>query len=104
VPSGSARVHRSHAWESSTIPPPTPVPPGGSTARDNRAVKFILEVDLDTWPDDGEAGRELGRILRYWGGAAPNLDLRPGQGFALYDSANREVGRWTVTDAPDASS
>jgi hypothetical protein len=63
-------------------------------------VKFVLEVELDRWTGDGEAGRELGRILRYWGGAAPQLGLEPGQDSAVYDSQYREVGRWVVTDAP----
>jgi hypothetical protein len=63
------------------------------------AVKFVIEVDLDGWTGDGEAGKELGRILRYWGGAAPQLELTPGQGSAVYDSQYREVGRWLVTDA-----
>lgn len=66
-------------------------------------MKFILEVDLSGMTQDGAAGKELGRILRYWGGAAPKLELTPGQGSAIYDSAYREVGRWTVTDAPAAS-
>ncbi|MGH3679906.1 MAG: hypothetical protein ACRDT2_06570 [Natronosporangium sp.] len=66
-------------------------------------MKFILEVDMSGMTDAGEAGRELGRILRYWGGAVPKMELKPGQGSAIYDSAYREVGRWVVTDPPAAT-
>jgi hypothetical protein len=64
-------------------------------------MKFVLEVDLDGMTSDGVAGKELGRILRYWAGAVQQVELKPGQGSAVYDSAYREVGRWSVTDAPD---
>ena len=57
-------------------------------------MKFILEVDLDDIGDD--AGRELGRILRYWGGAAPQLDLAEEATQGIYNSAYREVGRWRI--------
>jgi hypothetical protein len=66
-------------------------------------LKFVLEVDLDGMAPDGEAGKELGRILRYWGGSIQQVELRPGAGSAIYDSAYREVGRWIVTDSPDAT-
>ncbi|MEN3309694.1 MAG: hypothetical protein V7603_5896 [Micromonosporaceae bacterium] len=65
-------------------------------------MKFVLEVDLDGWVADGEPGKELGRILRYWGGAVQQIELKPGQGSDLYDSAYRAVGRWTVVEASDA--
>jgi hypothetical protein len=64
-------------------------------------MKFVLEVDFGRMPADAEMGKELGRILRYWGGAAKDLELEPGQGQVIYDSAYREVGRWTITDATD---
>ena len=62
-------------------------------------MKFILEVDLDGFGD--EIGKELGRILRYWGGAAPHLDLSAEATQAVYDSAYREVGHWKITASPD---
>jgi hypothetical protein len=62
-------------------------------------VKFILEVNLDGFGE--EAGKELGRILRYWGGAAPQLDLTREATQAVYDSAYREVGRWRITASAD---
>ena len=57
-------------------------------------MKFVLEVDMDGFGDD--AGKELGRILRYWGGAMTQVELVDGAGQAIYDSEYREVGRWTV--------
>jgi len=63
-------------------------------------VKFILEVDMDRI--EGDAGKELGRILRYWGGAMTQVELGAGASQALYDSAYRKVGRWIITEEPDA--
>jgi hypothetical protein len=60
-------------------------------------VKFVLEVDMDGFGD--RAGAELGRILRYWGGAMPKVELTDGAAQAIYDSEYREVGRWTVTSS-----
>jgi hypothetical protein len=64
-------------------------------------MKFVLEVDLDGMTADGAAGKELGRIFRYWAGAVQQADLKSGQGSAVYDSAYREVGHWSITDASD---
>ena len=62
---------------------------------DNKAVRFTLEVEL---PDVADPRAELGRILRYWGGAMKQLDgLRPGDRQDIYDSAYAKVGAWTVT-------
>ncbi|HZG03217.1 MAG TPA: hypothetical protein VE546_06565 [Streptomyces sp.] len=64
-------------------------------------MKFLLEVDMDGMTSDEEAVRELGRILRYWGGNLRHYELRPGTGAAVYDSGYREVGRWGVAgDGP----
>ncbi len=63
-------------------------------------MKFILEVDMARVT--GEPGAELGRILRYWGGAMKDVELTEGATQALYDSAYQPVGRWIVTDEPDA--
>jgi hypothetical protein len=71
--------------------------------RQEATVKFVLEINLADMALDGEAGQELGRILRYWGGAMRQVELKPGSGSAIYDSAYREVGRWIVTDSPDAT-
>jgi hypothetical protein len=57
-------------------------------------VKFTLEVDLSAM---GEPRDELGRILRYWGGAVKQLDgLKPGDGQEVYDSGYAKVGSWKV--------
>jgi hypothetical protein len=61
-------------------------------------VKFILEVDMDGFGD--EAATELGRILRYWGGAMRQVTLEAGAGSAIYDSEYREVGRWAIEADP----
>lgn len=57
-------------------------------------MKFSLDVDL---PDGPEAADELGRILRYWGGAMKHLDtLQPGDRQDVYDSSYTEVGAWEI--------
>jgi hypothetical protein len=63
-------------------------------------VKFILEVDMTRV--QGDPGAELGRILRYWGGAMKDIELTEGATQALYDSAYQQVGRWIVTEEPDS--
>ena len=50
----------------------------------------------------GDPGTELGRILRYWGGAMKDVELTDGATQALYDSAYHPVGRWLVTEDPDS--
>lgn len=50
---------------------------------------------------DGNAAKELGRILRYWGGNLDHYAMTPGDGSAIYDSSYREVGQWKITGSPD---
>jgi hypothetical protein len=64
-------------------------------------MKFILEVDMARF-EAGDPGKEMGRILRYWGGAMKDIDFKEGAGSAIYDSEYHQVGHWIVTDAPDA--
>jgi hypothetical protein len=65
-------------------------------------MRFVLEVDMGETGFDGEAVKELGRILRYWGGNLHHFEMKPGDGAAIYDSAYREVGRWEIRAAePD---
>ena len=60
-------------------------------------MKFILEVDLDKI--DGDTGKELSRILRYWAGAMKQLPpLSPGDRQDLSDSDYTVVGAWRVED------
>ena len=63
-------------------------------------MKFILEVDLAQI--DRDAGQELGRILRYWGGAMDKVELADGANQQIYDSEYRHVGHWLITEEPDA--
>ena len=58
-------------------------------------MRFVLEVDLEALPPDTRAA-ELGRILRYWGGAMTQVEIAPGATQALYDSGYTEVGVWRV--------
>ncbi|MET8831908.1 hypothetical protein ABZX40_40010 [Streptomyces sp. NPDC004610] len=60
-------------------------------------MKFVLEVTLDDGAMAKDPVRELGRILRYWGGNLDHYALRPGDGSAVYDSEYSEVGAWRVT-------
>jgi hypothetical protein len=63
-------------------------------------MKFILEVDLAQI--DRDAGQELGRILRYWGGAMDKVELADGANQQIYDAQYRHVGHWLITEDPDA--
>jgi hypothetical protein len=53
-------------------------------------MRLTIEIDLDQLPNP--KGAELGRILRYWGGAAKQLDLSAPLEQALRDSAYQPVG------------
>ena len=58
-------------------------------------MRFVLGVKL---PDDSDVRAELGRILRYWGGAMQDFDaLEPGDKQDIYDSSYSRVGSWTVS-------
>jgi hypothetical protein len=62
-------------------------------------MRFVLEVDLDAGAMTGEArGAELGRILRYWGGAMKEVPLAAGARQDLYDSEYTPVGVWWVEE------
>ncbi|MFC4326615.1 hypothetical protein ACFPC0_01950 [Streptomyces andamanensis] len=60
-------------------------------------MQFLLEVTVDPAQPPEERARELGRILRYWGGNLHHYALEPGDGSAVHDSSYREVGRWSIT-------
>ncbi|TDC55209.1 hypothetical protein E1281_13665 [Actinomadura sp. KC345] len=59
-------------------------------------MKFILEVDMSEGVVSDDAARELGRILRYWGGNLHHYALKPGDGSDIYDSGYSEVGHWRI--------
>ena len=61
------------------------------------AMRFLLQADLPDDPDYQHA-TELSRILRYWAGGVRQLELVPGAGSDLYDSAYRKVGSWRIAD------
>jgi hypothetical protein len=63
-------------------------------------AKFVLEVDLDGFDKEATA-KELGRILRYWAGAMPQVDLVAGAHQDIYDSTYRKVGRWQISERPE---
>ncbi|GGW48472.1 hypothetical protein CP966_30890 [Streptomyces galilaeus] len=62
-------------------------------------MKFVLEVALDEGASPQDRARELGRVLRYWGGNLGHYALEPGDGSPVYDSEYREVGQWRVADS-----
>jgi hypothetical protein len=57
-------------------------------------VKLTIEIDLDRLPEP--RGKEVGRILRYWAGAAIQLDPSVGVEHELRDSAYRPVGTFRI--------
>ena len=56
-------------------------------------MRFVLEVDLDAGALAGEnRAAELGRILRYWGGAMKQVPLEMGERQDVSDSDYVVVG------------
>ncbi|MFD0559340.1 hypothetical protein FB566_5306 [Stackebrandtia endophytica] len=64
-------------------------------------MKFVLEVDMDRFVDD--ADKELGRILRFWGGNMEHYDLKPGDGSMVNNSEYQPVGEWRIVEVPETS-
>jgi hypothetical protein len=62
-------------------------------------MRFVLEIDLAAGALAGDArAAELGRILRYWGGAMEQVPLTAGARQDLYDSGYAPVGVWWIED------
>lgn len=59
-------------------------------------MRFVIEIDMDAVKDKPQ--EEIARILRYWAGALPQLELTAGTEQALMDSAYSPVGHLRVTD------
>lgn len=59
-------------------------------------MKFVIEVDLSAGAVAANPGAELGRILRYWGGAAKDLDLNASTEQDVFDSEYTKVGAWRL--------
>jgi hypothetical protein len=57
-------------------------------------MHMTLDIDLDALT--GDHATELGRILRYWGGAMKQLDLTQPSRHDLSDSEYRVVGVLTL--------
>lgn len=57
-------------------------------------MRLTLEVDLDSL--HGDAHAEVGRILRYWAGAAAQLPLDQSVSHELMDSQYRTVGTFRI--------
>ena len=53
-------------------------------------MRLVVELDLDLLPND--QAREAARILRYWAGALPQMELTKPVEHALSDSNYQEVG------------
>ena len=53
-------------------------------------MRLTLDIDLDLLT--GDHATEVGRILRYWGGAMKQLDLTQPLQYELSDSEYRNVG------------
>jgi hypothetical protein len=59
-------------------------------------VKLTIEIDLGQLPDP--KGEELGRILRYWGGAAKHSTSQPRSNNRF---STRRITRWACSESPD---
>jgi len=60
-------------------------------------VKLSLEIDLDELT--GDVGDEVGRILRYWGGSAKQLDWTTAFEYPVSDSEYKQVGSLRLAEA-----
>ena len=54
-------------------------------------MRLVIELDLDLLPND-TAGKEVRRILGFWAGWLPQMDLTRPTEQALMDSDYRAVG------------
>jgi hypothetical protein len=62
-------------------------------------MRFVLQVDLESGALAGEdRAAELGRILRYWGGAMKQVPLEGGSRQECSDSDYVVVGEWRVEE------
>lgn len=57
---------------------------------------FTIEIDVDAL--SGEPRAEIARILRYWAGALPTMELAAGLEQPLMDSDYTGVGSLRVTE------
>ncbi|MGH3501730.1 MAG: hypothetical protein ACRDQA_12725 [Nocardioidaceae bacterium] len=69
-------------------------------------MRLLIDLDLDRLPND--QSNEASRILRYWAGALPRMELTQTAEHALMDSDYQPVGSLRLLDtnaegAPDQS-
>lgn len=57
-------------------------------------MRLVIDVDLEQLPNDQSA--EASRILRYWAGALPQMDLTQQTEHELMDSNYQPVGSLSV--------
>ena len=62
-------------------------------------MRFVLELDLGAGALAGEhRAAEMGRILRYWGGAMKQVPLEVGSRQECSDSDYVVVGEWRIEE------
>ena len=59
-------------------------------------MRLVIDIDIDAV--SGQAQREVARILRYWAGAVPQMELMPGTEQVLMDSTYTPVGHLRISD------
>lgn len=59
-------------------------------------MRFVMDIDLDAITD--KPAEEVARILRYWAGALPQMQLAAGVELELMDSSYSPVGHLRVMD------
>lgn len=64
----------------------------------NAGMRLLIDVDLDKLPNDQST--EVARILRYWAGALPQMDLTQAVEHGLMDSDYQAVGTLQLLEAP----
>lgn len=64
-------------------------------------MRLFIDIDLDKLPHKQSA--EAARILRYWAGALPQMDLTQTVEHVLMDSDYRNVGTLQLLDSPSTS-
>ena len=68
-------------------------------------MRLVIDIDMDAFPDrpdnldhPGHTAKEMARILRYWAGALPQMELVVGTEQVLMDSSYTPVGHLRVTE------
>ena len=64
-------------------------------------MRLLIDLDLDALQNDQRA--EASRVLRYWAGALPQMDLTKETEQPLMDSNYRTVGSLRLVEAPGVS-